>query len=457
MVRRLGGIEQYFYQRSSLNLHSCFSVGVELNSLPNRSDLICALRRVVNSHFQLYCNAYKSNNEVVVNPIGEPIKFDDVVDYMDWDTYGEEEINSVFRKYNFEYGVDKPLWKVIVVSKANKMIFATDHLFFDGIATVLFWTELLKSLEELKQDNDLDVDEIIYRPGGSTDSIDQCHPYEKLPIPFSWKVKRPIVKALFTIAPGAVVSQDASIIQFDEYKIPEDYLKKNSNDDGCYQIKNTNRQISLKMSSNKLKVIMKDCKQHHVSFTAYLTAVLYLALGKIPNEKYSGSTIKYEVPMNTRNRISNSGEYSNSYGTFVAGGEFIETLDFERDEWELAQSIHQKIVEKSTTGVMDAINEARLLELVDAKKFMKMKFETTTGPSSTFEVTNLGFQNFSQNEHSKYTVTDAFFNEPQLFTNLITYSVISTPSGGLNCSMAYPEKLDSILCNSVEFLKNKFN
>lgn len=66
-------------------------------------------------------------------------------------------------------------------------------------------------------------------------------------------------------------------------------------------------------------------------------------------------------------------------------------------------------------------------------------------PSSTFEMTNLGFQKFSSLESKKYFVVDAKFNEPQLVASIFTCAVISTPLGGLNCSVSYPKDISTEL------------
>lgn len=451
MVRKLGGLEKFFFQRSDLNLHSCFSVGVKLNQLPSKEVLSVALSNVIQSHYQLHCNCFEEEGELVIKPI-DKIAFDDVVEYQSWDQYEEEEINFILKNYNFKYRVQKPIWKIIVVPKTNCIILALDHLVSDGMSTVLFFKELLKQLSSIDSNSVDKIKDILYEYDPTFDIKEKCHPYEDLPIPFSWKIKRPIVKTLFSLSPTTVVSQDNSLIHFKDYKLPDDFLDPTNEGDEPYYIRNNHRQVKIKLTPEQLNSWRLKCKEHNVTITAYLISVFYKALGQIDKTAYEGEAVKIEVPMNTRQRLGSDRDFKESFGAFVAGLEFKESLDFDRDVWDMAKEVTNIIQQKANDEIMELINEVRLLELVDTRKFMKLKMDNARNPYSTFEVTNIGFQDFGVTNADKYQVEDAFFNEPQLFGHIMTYSAISTPKGGLTCYLAYPRNLDKEMNKYYDYI-----
>lgn len=454
MVRKLGGLEQYFFQRSDLNLHSCFSVGVKLNELPSKEILSIALSKVIQAHYQLYSNCFEEDENLIIKPI-ENIQFNDVVDYKPWVQYEEEEVNYILKKYNFKYRVSKPLWKIVVLPKMNSIILALDHLIFDGMSTVIFFKELINQFLTLDNGSKHQFLEMLYEYEPQFNIEESSHPYENLPIPLSWKIKRPIVKTLFTISPTTVVSQDHSLIHFHDYKLPDDFLDPNEKGTEEYYVRNNHRQVRIKLNSEQLDSWRQKCKQHGVTLTSFLISLFYKALGNIDKGTYEGEAVKIEVPINTRERIAEDGRFKNTIGPFVAGLEFHENLDFSRDIWDISTKVNSIIQQKANEQLMESINEARLLELVDVRKFMKLKMDNARNPYSTFEVTNVGFQDFGIGEHDKYQVEDAFFHEPQLFGHIMTYSIISTPRGGLTCCLAYPRNLDSELTKMHDYINEE--
>ena len=131
MKVKLSAIEDYFFHRSKLNLHSCFYVGIKLNELPDKQHLVTALKYTVAQHERLACNVLHDElkKEGFLQSILEPLKFSDLVEYYhNWDQLGEAEINHIFQMYNFPYNENKPLWKILIIPNQNQMLLLTDHV-----------------------------------------------------------------------------------------------------------------------------------------------------------------------------------------------------------------------------------------------------------------------------------------------------------------------------------------
>lgn len=467
MVKRyLSSLEKFFYDRSCLNLHSCFFVGIQLNELPDKQLLIRTLRKTIDNHPQLHFNVALDNTNgdepYLRNITEEPIVFNDVIEYITWNTDEEANINQIFQTYNFPYYTQKPLWKILVNEKERRLYLLLDHVLFDGMSGVQFWNTFMDSLSNSSSDRGAE-DERLYVPSENQDAADEYHPYEIWPTTWKSRLSKLAAGVLFRWFPDRVVSLNPQQVQFNDYLFPRGLLvDTKSKDSICYNIRNDNCQRNIRLSPAHLRNVLASCKLHKISLTSFLAAIFAIAIEKgIETEDFSGSFLKIDIPMNTRPAcagILKVKEDKLQMGNLVASAQLTHNLKNSGEIWDVAQAFQGTLEQQTRLKVIDTINAVKILDVVDAKKLIEAKIKAQ-GPSGTFEITNLGFQSFNSDKSSNasFIVQDAFFNEPQGISDVFTCCIITTSQGGLNCSVSYPKdikyKIEACLENVTNFLE----
>lgn len=459
--RKLSSLEKYHFNRSRLKLHSCFYVGIQLNELPDRRSICQALRAGISTYPQLHQNIATdpADDEPYIKNIDRVLNFDDVAEYVS-DSYTEDTINKLFRTRNFPYFIEQPLWKLLVLENENKLLLLLDHVLFDGMSAVAFWKSFMKYLgDEVEM-----TDEDVWVPTSQQKVQEECHVYEKWPTTWSSRFKASLVGLLFKLRPSAVIAVGKSQFHFKDYSFPSGLLvERDPSLQSSYEVRNDNCQRTIHVEASLLQELLSSCRRNGVSLTSFLAALLALSMKKCINTKlYDGSFVKIDVPMNTRKacaEVLNISESSMTMGNFVAPTELQYDLHSSAGIWEVAQLFTKSLKRQATTDVISTINNVKLLDVADTSRFIQEKVKAK-GPSGTFEVTNLGAQDFGDIESSKqYVVENAFFNEPQSISDIFTCSTISTPLGGLTCSLSYPlsikDSLDPCLDYINEYLENR--
>ena len=459
-------IESYFFHRSRLNLHSCFYVGIKLNELPKKSQLIAALKYTVIQHERLTCNVFydELKKENFLQNILEPLKFCDLIEYHhDWDQLGETEINHIFQRYNFSYNENKSLWKILILPNQNQMLLLTDHVLMDGMSAVHVWETFM---EGLQMQQPVEIDETIYSPSlnSSIEKIMSAPLYGDWPIPWNWHIVRQLVSRLHYWFPQTVVKNNRNLIQFANYSFPKDLLDdKPSDGTQKYKVKNTNHQWEFQLSPTHLNDILQECKANNTSLTSLLGALVCTSFEKIAAHEYTGSFLKIELPMNIRKPFERvlklPSDDKLAVGNFIAVIEFNHKLHQNRGIWDIASQIQRAIRSSSEDKIIDKVNEVKLLEVISSQQYIEDKISLNNGPSSTFEVTNLGFQTFKDacNTSLPFYIVDATFNEPQGISSIFSLSVISTPGNGLHCCISYPNTLTKVLEPHWQYMKDYLN
>lgn len=452
-LRELSSLEQYFYYRCKLKLHSCFYLAVTLNKLPNRDRLQHAITNTIKKFSQAHCtvtSVTKGQAPRIKDLTGTAIRFDDIVEYYPWESLCTENINEIFKKYNFQFDNGKPLWKIIVLEKTNQLIFVVSHIFFDGMSSTIFAKSIMEGLNsETNTSSSLDGD-IIYESNQELQEL-PLHPYDLWPIPFSWKIKRQLVKLLLKISPSVVTGTSTDMLQFENYNFPDDFVRVPSDDNDTFTVKNDNIQKLLKIKPDTLQKILTKCKEEKSSMTSFLSALFAIGLKHASsNNLRNGKALTISIPMNSRSVCKETlhvDESSLKLGDFILGMEYsdnLDTIDI-NNLWPLSSKIKNFMVDFRENQISDQVNTAKLLDITDVESFVRQKVENGygIGPGAAFEITNLGFNTFGNNgqDENEYIVTDAFFNQPQGFSNIFTCSIISTPIGGLNCCISYPKNL----------------
>lgn len=452
---KLSSLEKFFYDRSRLNLHSCFFLGIQLNRIPDRPLLAHALRSTIACHPRLHQNVAvdPQDKRPFVKDIPSII-LDEVVEYTDFDDFDEQSINHIFRSYNFAYGTEKPLWKLLVHEREKRLFLLVDHALFDGISTVLFWKAFVGFLQE----EDYDENDVLYVSTGEPVKNDR-HAYDKLSSSWSLMIKKFALGTLFKLIPSMITSAAKNQLQFKNYSFPQGLLVPSTNNEVPYQIRNDNCQLNVKIEPARLNGILSECKRHQVSLTSFMAAVFSLCLRtKLTNECYTGTCIKIDVPMNTRGACSDvlqTKDFSSIMGNFVAPLACECNLSAPNGVWNMAKTFQADIRRQSTTNFLETVSDVRLLDAVDTADFVRQKLKSS-GPAGTFEVTNLGYQDFGVSGDSVYHVKDAVFNEPQGLSDIFTCAMISTPGSGLNCCISYPKDIMSDVQPCFNYFREYF-
>lgn len=462
MSYQLSSLEEFFFYRSKWNLHSCFYTGIKLNKIPTKLQLSNALTQTIKQFPPLYSNVHAdADGKLDMTSFKtNPIQFDDVVDYkLDWEDWSSDNINSIFKDYHFDYLKEKPLWKLVIIPNLNTLLLVVDHVLTDGIGTTKFWDFFLKQLGPNVDNEDTE----LFTPQTSiSHENDQklIHPYDQWPISWSWKLKRFLIPHIVRFKPDLVTGLDPAYLQFNDYKFPENLLDMESTKPLDYVIQNSNIHWTLNVPQDKLKMVLIQCKNHQVSLTSYLAASIAIALnGNINDQKdtNNGTKIKIDIPMNTRDVCQSKLNLDNSQvqiGNFVAGLEYVTERSNLVNIWDVARDIQSTITKSSKTDIDATIQQVKLLDVVNIKDYVLPKI-SNTGPGSTFEVTNLGFQNF-ETVDDEFTVEDAFFNEPQGISDIFTCSVVSTVKGGMNISISAPNTINDKLADVWTEIKTFF-
>ncbi|AQZ13562.1 SLI1 (YGR212W) [Zygosaccharomyces parabailii] len=454
-IRKLSSLEKFFYSRSVLRLHSCFYVGIQLDHLPEKSQLQEALKRTITEYTKLHSNVAidDKDSEEFIKIIDRSFEFDDVVEYVPWKQFDQDKINYVFQNYGFSYNTEKPLWKILVLPHEQKLILLMSHVLFDGMAGVLIWKELLKNLNRIPSTIGTNSDE-VYSPLESQHFDEDHHPYDDWPSTWTNALTRFFIGQYLKWQPLVkVVELNSDQFQFTNYSYPDGLIRNGKNSvTGCYEIRNDNLQWNLHLETQELQNILALCKKNQVSLTSMLVALLSLSITECADpQRYTGFQLKIDVPINTRlacNKILHDDQYTNKLGNFVANTALTQSVKEKQDIWQLAKKFQAAIAQKSQAEIHDAINECKLLDLLNIEQFLRAKIAAGK-PASTFEVSNLGYQSFDDIE-GPFQVKDAFFNQPQGIGSIFFCSVIST-KGGFNCNITYPKDLEADLKPCLQY------
>ncbi|SCV02186.1 LANO_0F15830g1_1 [Lachancea nothofagi CBS 11611] len=443
-MESLSSVEKYFYHRSKLGYHSCFFLAVKLYKAPEDGEICNALKQTISKHPQLYSNVSNENGSLALNPLKQPIHFKDVMKGLAEESLSEDVVNRIFQDINFDYGVEKPLWTILVLKDRRTFIFCTDHVIMDGLSAVAFWKSFMSSLNSSQP---LEIsDDVVYKPNAQNPRVPQ-HPYDRLPFSLLGFVLRIFVQFLIlltfvkvnligTIFAPSLKDKD---FKFKDYQFPQGLLT----DQGA--IRNDNNQVNLHVSPSKLRTLLQNCKKHKLSLTALLPAIIAHSLTSVPDSKIEGSHMRINVPMNTRTMIERIMAIDSKFtqcGNFVKGGELTCDRSQLGQLWQTAAKFGTQLAAQRYDH--SSLQLLRLLDLIDVEEYIKTKIGAKY-PSSTFEVTNLGYESFSCGEDDAYIVEDAYFNEPQGLSDIFTCSMVATPFGGLNCWFSYPKTLSEDL------------
>ncbi|SCU99309.1 LADA_0H18910g1_1 [Lachancea dasiensis] len=455
-MKSLSGLERYFYSRSHLQYHSCFFLAIKLNNEVSISLINAALRQTIARFPQLYSNVHEVDGALALKPLKHPILSKDVLQEASFASLNEDSVNSIFQKINFPYHVERPLWKILLLQDRRTLVLCADHVIMDGLSTVAFWRTFLSNLNSpQKQDNSTTV---LYRPNGDEAEVPQ-HPYDLIRYSFVGLLMVAFVRTLVLLTYfgidtiGKIFSPELTDkdFKFPRYQFPRGLLTSGG------EVRNDNCQFNLHIPASKMPQLLSQCKVRTVSLTSLLVAAIAHALARVPPSEIQGTQLKIAIPINTRSFVEKAtglDPHLIEFGNFIKGAEISCDTDLLVNLWQTAVAVGSQLTAQRHD--VRSLQLIKLMEFIDVEKFIQTK-ASAKYPGSTFEITNIGFETFGCGQDDKYWVEDAYFNQPQGFSNFITCSTVTTPVGGLNCCFSYPRDLENELGPVMDALQTTLN
>ncbi|AMD18655.1 HBL247Cp [Eremothecium sinecaudum] len=443
-MRSLNPFEELYYHKRGCNLHSCFVVGVTLNKPVERSTVQQVLIEVIKKNPILYQNIFKSesDNRLVVKAVTGKIQLNDVYEVIDATSLDEATANWIFKSIRFSYHSQTFLWKILALNGGQQLLYCFDHSLLDGMSTVIFWTDFMSVLNSVSSLQDLRLqDAVVYNGDGNV--VLPAHPYDVWPSSWRYKLVRAVLPFYNTYlkpyVPEAWTRVD--MFNFSDYSFPKGLF------DDANNKRSDSKRISYRIEPDKLQSLSKQCREHGVSVTSWLAAKIMEAILKVERNHTTGSKISISIPINSRTQIAekmpNYPKEALRMGLFLTCAVLSYNIGSKETEiWALA-SIFQKQLREARYSE-SGVYTCKVLELLDVEEYVG-SYKKQRYPSSTFEVTNLGLQDFKTTERDLYYVVDAVFIQPQGLSNILNVAVVSTPIGGLHASICIPRDIAEVV------------
>lgn len=432
---RLTGLEDYFTERTIQKLHSCLTFTLTLSPFPTNDQWVTALHHAISEIYRLRCGVHEGQEGKFIDLItnntsdGQSIKSKDVLEYVPWESTSREQLNHIYKNLHFIVDGKHVMWKLYILEKSNEAILALNHSLFDGLSAIKIWNTILEGLN-LNDIYNIEKD-VLYPAIDNLSDYKYYHPYDDLPVSLSLKLKSRIAKSMIYWAPG-FLGPDKKLIKYNGYDMSNGLL-------------NDSKRWKWNLNPQRLKFYLDHCKKNDVTFTSYLATAIMISSNSLPQEYIDGDLIKISVPINTRNfckeTVKNCTDDDLKVGNFITATSLPYTLHSKKDDmfWELAKEVQKTLKSESQENLMKNIEEIQLLDRVDIPALIKAqlgnKYQT-----NTFEITNTGYQDFSNS--GKFKVADIDFSLPEIFSCASVFSMVSIKDLGLRCSFAYSARIE---------------
>lgn len=440
MSKELSVFEKYCYHRTQLKLNPGICLAVKLNVLPLLNDIERSLRVLINEIEEL---SYSVDNLELRWKVLPELKLEQITEYCDlnFNDLGQDVNDYLFKNYHrFKSG--SPLWRLIIFPSSKTLALLVDHTLFDGISMSNFWHRFLNAL------NDKTPSDINSRVKDSLECIWTAS--------WQYRLKRHFISKLFQWFPNSTLQVDPNLFRLQHYTFPASLIDQSKQ---CAI--NDNFLVSLSMPPNHLSGLLTFCHEHGFTLSSLIVALTVQELKSMTSDRYS---IKCEIPINLRPWIA-AKEFGNAVAAFsynFRSGMSDDSQDMDLIDIATTFHKHSKAMSSTWNGISQCLDELHLLDAIDIEKFCQAKVYNVSYPSNTFELSNLGYQDFNHGDkNGLYQVEDAIFIQPQSLSSLFTCNVISTPKGGLRISLNGPsemrEILNAISVNITNYLDNKLS
>ncbi|KAM9905849.1 hypothetical protein OXX69_007031 [Metschnikowia pulcherrima] len=464
--RTPGFLERYYICRDTTGImNRGFNISVRLNTPVSDSILSNALKRVIASCPYLTVNAFREPNdehqpnhdridaklpatqimrepeELMVadakadgrnyrlRPVKE-IRYSQVVFNETVEDFDEIVLEN-FASNRIPVDCERPMWRIyrlnVLSSGDEYLIFACNHVVFDGRSAVNFFEDLVSAIDDITQKPCPAVAEVLF--DSSIDSItylpDSSENLTKLYNPPTWF-------AISTILSHLLVPKFVSRF-LKSYLLPwhpnlyKNPIFKAAALDG----NNISKFRLVRFSSGEAQDILSNCKSQQSTLTPVLAATLYRAIDKAFKPYLGAFSQSCELVICGR-RFYPENIKQTRYGLFVSAYTpyLTPSLSIADTARRLSNGLLKAMSNKHT------FHKAGLLKLFNIWDYLR-SFTTGKEERHTFEISNLGRMCMNT---GGWRVTDAIFSQGVTSAH-ITLSVVSTPEGGMNITIAFHEKL----------------
>lgn len=421
-------MESYFYETTHTGAYSNFFVagvykGITENLLSH------ALRNIILEYPSFTYNVFGGDLKSLVLRQVLKIDFEDVVEFiskpMEPGSKLDDQISQQVVDRGFRFGIESPLWRVIVLNNET-VIFYCDHILFDGVSLANFHHLLLENMNQVKSSEEkldrlfdfkLDSFGVSYSPN-------HCDIYNA-----KWHT---VIWALYhELVPRSIkfyVQKCKRLFDPNEPKLTGYSFKGNH----VLRLKDFRvNSIYVNVPPEKLSFMLKECRYQRVLMTALISYISLAAIKQVTKN----ADLAVGFPVSMRDKIKLRYPQDTTFGIFVKG-EYFDLTAIEFDSyinWDDVRMIHRRITSLLETG--RANDQVGMLKFINVCDWQLSQVGTHL--RDTVQISNLGLQKVA---HKKGVVeiVDMFFNQCIGFAGgYLNPNIISTDVNGMNIAMAY--------------------
>lgn len=373
--RKLGGVESFFYWRSKDHHCANFRVGAQYSKEIKVESIYKALSHMCYKYNALATNVF---NDGILDRTGagtlqlmDKFKLKDVLTVVDDPKENcETQIDRV-HNYYFPYGGSEPLWKIVLINK-KQVLFYCDHVPFDGTAATNFHKilmETLNNIEKTETKNEfIGMESIVY---DSSKVIGDNHlpPSPSEILDSTVPVSRHAYELALHNLPLSLSKWVRHWFSDNKYAHLMDYIPRKVPPPGV-----DDRPAWLHLSPEKVKKLLKLCRDNNTKITALLSVISMLSA----KDFIAGHDNRLCWPVNLRDRIDTEkasnlcSNYTPEFGLYI-GFVFAELPAVEKIfpngkiNWEVVKYVHDTIHNNAirsydTMGLFDTYNSRVYLE-----------------------------------------------------------------------------------------------
>lgn len=451
LTRKLGGAENFFRCRTEVDFYrNFFAVGAYSRDLTADWPLFYrALRKTLLDYHIFICNVFKEANYTVFRPIekatlGDLVELDPSVFSPLGKPVSEEFMKKYLKKVLFHLYEQKPLTKLIIAG-THDLAVIFEHTIADGVVAPYFHEAFLKNLAFCdERANDADY---LKSYGPMPETVDMDTPI--------FVYSDDVVYIKHSLPPPMEMGmQDPDIDYTDNdpqhySKVtPPDYPKQwpgrfPATKDATVAYKLVN------IPPNDLKALLRKCKDHKVTLTAYITYIQAMALRPVYGDKHHFRTVmavtlrRFLTPHNVERRYSDIFEEKDyklmgNYAHMGLPEHFAPATEFSWDKVKtISEHLSRSVVNDKLLNTMKSFFDTAD-ELENNSKLFTSALGKSKGDGS--KLSNLGYFDFPiyKVRGTEWTINNVTFGQDLApAASEFVLNVISTLRGGLNIVISY--------------------
>lgn len=402
-MRSLSGYEGCIVARTNHKIYYSFTVAATYKTRLSKQKILESLTIICNRFPQFSLHVDVSDNSISYLPTYDLSKIDGLIDI-----YQNEALDNVIAKYNdertFQFNEMKPLWKVVLLTDKNTLLFVVDHTFFDGTAAKNFHYQFADALQKSSPSVFI-ID---------TSNFDE-YPDPTVLMGFGKGLKIPavVVSSLQPELPTVLPTFDNNLSD----------LPMPSHNSNFFH-------ISAKDSSKLIDM----ARSNDTKLTALMYAIATKCLISLPTMYTEEKTLfKTMIPINTRSHVKSLPQDSDilQFGMFF--GKYFHGDDPKYLTEKSLVDISQNFQSKLTENMPKAMDDYEIFEEKASSDFslvdqsMKDLFDRNMSPKTTLVMSNLGILNSTE-------IQQCYFDQP-LVDACFAFHFISSTRGGITINL----------------------